>query len=453
MRGQRQGWRFALAAAAAALLTACSPGRDAPYRATPAPQTAAFASAVPAGHTRYQNASLAIAFVGLTHDMEWGGARPHLVRYEAPVRVALEGPGSRQYDPFLARFLGFLREGTGIDIAPAAPPAEANLHVRFVPGRSFARVLPAVSCLVAPGDLAWEAFEAEPERFGGEALAAMRRLEAVTVFLPQTAPPHLVRGCLIEEIAQALGPANDLYSLGPSIFNDDAAHVWPTALDLLMLRVLYAPELETGLGREETAAGARRALDRLNPEGLAPGVAPLRIADERAFLPWRASALGVFSRNAEPGERRARAERALRLAERRAPGGAHHCVALMTLGRVLAASAPGEALAVLDEAETVCARRFGTDDIRLARIRAERAAALFTIGRTGEALAATEPLAAPFEAHAQEERLAGLYALRTALFHAMDRPAKAEAARAEARLWGAYALGEDSEALARWLGR
>ena len=142
----------------------------------------------------------------------------------------------------------------------------------------------------------------------------------MTVYIPNTLEPYLMRLCLIEEIAQALGPANDLYGAGMSIFNDDNVHVWPTALDYLMLRVLYQPEMRTGLSRAETRRRARQVLARLNPAGnTAPALPTLRqkeMSDWGEAVQARATSASEFQRTRR---------RAPGLAERRAPGERRAC--------------------------------------------------------------------------------------------------------------------------------
>ncbi len=46
-----------------------------------------------------------------------------------------------------------------------------------------------------------------------------------------------MRDCLHEELAQALGPLNDLYRLSNSVFNDDNFHSVLTGFDMEMLRL------------------------------------------------------------------------------------------------------------------------------------------------------------------------------------------------------------------------
>ncbi|MDT8344561.1 MAG: DUF2927 domain-containing protein [Thermohalobaculum sp.] len=449
--------RTALALLLAAALSAGCAGfgtRQAPYRTGEKPGFPKLGAALPAGGTAFSDASLAAVFTTLAFDFEWGAARPGLVRLAAPVRVGLEGAGAEQYGAFLAGYLRFLAQGTGIDIAPAGAAADgaaANLHVRLVDGVAFAQVLPGAACVVAPGEVAWSAMRSDPSGYGGDAMAAVRDLAEVTVFIPDDAAPHQIRGCLIEEVAQALGLVNDLYGLGPSIFNDDAAHLWPTALDLMMLRVLYAPELVPGMDRGAAEAAARQALARLNPAGQA---APdLRLVPDAALGDWRALAQKVHRRDAEPATREARARAALDLVSARAPGSPQHCLGLTTLGRALSLTRPAEAAGVLAEARALCARVHGPGDIRLARLGLDQAIAHLRAGDARAALAAAGGVEAALADHAQDEALATLYAVRARAYRALQQGERAFEAQRRAAEWGAYAFGADNAALARALAR
>ncbi|MEM9737414.1 MAG: DUF2927 domain-containing protein, partial [Pseudomonadota bacterium] len=364
----------------------------------------------------------------------------------APVRVAMGGPGSGAYLGFLDRYLTLLRREAGIDIARG--PGAANLHIRFVAGPDFTRRLPRISCVVAPGDLTWAEFRANPDRLGGRSLERAFRISAMTIFLPESAAPYLIRSCLIEEIAQALGPANDLYGLGPSIFNDDAAHIWPTALDLMVLKVLYQPEMRSGLGRRETERRAREILARLNPEGArAPA---LTLPSQRAMGAWRETHAEVFSRATSQNRAPDLARKALEIAAARAPESAYHCHAQRTLGRVLARTRPGEALAVLGEATRLCARVHGRSDIRLSLIALERAVALIRQGSYAAALATLNAHEARLAALGQEERLAALYGLKAQALGGAGLLSEADRARRQAHIWAAYAYGAQSSQATRF---
>ncbi len=423
----------------AGIAVACArmPGLGPSGAGGPRPPEPALYASLPAGHTGYANASLAELFVSLTHETEWGGVRPNLVRLEEPVIVGLEGRGAERYAEFLEAYLAYLRRHTDLEIRTGGPGRA--LHLRLIEGRAFTRLLPTASCVLVPGDIAWDDFAAAPDRRGGLAMVSAVRLAAVTVFIPDTAIPADIRRCILEEVAQALGPVNDLYGLGPSIFNDDFGHLWPTRLDLLMLRVLYDPEMETGLGRTETRRRARRVLDRINPAGLrAP---PLPGPETGAAGPWARLITEAHSTSAGRRAQRRAAEAALEQARIALPETAWHCQSLETLAHLSRIEAPERAVALLVQAEAVCAAVHGADDPRLPRIRLGRAALALAAAEPERALALSDGLEADLAAHGLDEALAAQYALRVRALEALGRDREAAEVRRLAEAWGAYALG------------
>ncbi|MGD1925101.1 MAG: DUF2927 domain-containing protein [Paracoccaceae bacterium] len=425
---------------AALSLTACSAALptspdDVPVPG-PLPPSPILNAAVPAGITRYDNASLADLFVRLAFDLEWGGRRPNLVRYEAPVRVGVSGCCGATYSGFIDRILAVLRNRSNIDIARAQ--SGQNLLINFVPGADFRARVPSELCVVAPGRTGWAQFRESPLRNGTRAFETRREIGAMSVFIPDTAPPYAVRTCLIEEVSQALGLANDLNGLGSSIFNDDGAHIWPTELDHLMLRVLYTPEMRTGLNRRTAHSQAKSILDRINPQGLVapplPNPAPTDAKD------WSDLLRDAVDPRQSQTQRREAADEALAITERRHRGTAPHCRALRVHARLNREDA-GSAYANLNRASRVCRTAHGPTDIRLALVRLEMARAAYRLGRASEAWGLSEDLAPMLAAHGQAERLVALYALQAAALDAIQRPEVARAARLKSAAWAAYALG------------
>jgi hypothetical protein len=60
---------------------------------------------------------------------------------------------------------------------------------------------------------------------------------------------------------------NDLYRLPDSVFNDDNLHAVLTGFDMVMLRATYAPELQSGMTRDQVSQKLPSILARLNPAG------------------------------------------------------------------------------------------------------------------------------------------------------------------------------------------
>ena len=77
--------------------------------------------------------------------------------------------------------------------------------------------------------------------------------------------PDLLRlSCIHEEVAQAMGLANDSPQARPSIFNDDEEFALLTRHDELLLKMLYDPRLKLGM----TPAEARPTVQRIAREYL-----------------------------------------------------------------------------------------------------------------------------------------------------------------------------------------
>jgi hypothetical protein len=430
------------------LAAACAPApEEAPVKPAPAiaekPAFPELGAALPAGHTAYANASLARLFVVLTHEMEGRARRPHLVRYETPVSVGIEGRGGERYGAFLDEALARLRRNSGIAIARG--PGPYNLHIRFIDGKRFNATLPMAFCVIAQGDVTWQAFAADPLGANARQAAKATRIEQTTIFIPDDARPYLTRNCLLEEVSQALGMSNDLFGLGGSSFNDDGAHLWPTKLDYLMLRVLYTPEMTTGLDRRETRDRALDILNRINPAGRA--APPMPMLRQRSLEVWSHLIARVFSRDASDREVREDVGKALQVVEAYAPKSAQHCHTLFTAGRVLSRPEPESALQLLDLALRVCDSAHGASDIRHARIKLQKACALSRLGRYGEAIRATESIWPVLAAHGQDRPLAALYTIQADALAATEpgRP-RAAAAHQLAVAWSAYAMGPGQRA-------
>lgn len=412
------------------------------------PLDAGFAGMVPIGHTRFSNTSLSALFTDLVFDTEWGGTIPKLLRLEAPVSVALVGQGSERYTDFLDALLAQIGREASIAISRGGPPN--GLTVQFVPGTDWGP-LDGNQCVIVFGRPGWQTFLQDRARYSDWRKVSADELAYRTVFIPDSNEPHEIRECLIEEVAQALGPTNDIYGLGPSIFNDDDAHVWPTRLDYLMLRVLYDPEMAPGIGRREARTRAARILDRINPDGRGAPILPAH--RQKDFLSWRKQLHRLYDliNSGKAGSPKAQAivERILREAESRAPNSPYHCEALSVAATLESERPGGAALPAVDRARNICERAHGKSDIRNAALRLSRAIALLSEKRDEATLREIEGLPDLFLAQGQEALLAITHAVRWTALYNLDDP-NAEAARTLAIAWSTYAFGEDNAAVQRW---
>jgi len=255
-------------------------------------------------------------FLELGFMMESGRPIAQFSRFEGPVRVVTEGQGGAVAERDLDRLLARLRTEAGIDIARApgntTAPGENRIVVSFVAQREMRLAVPAAACFVVPNVDGWDDFIANRRSATIDWTRVVER-RLVTLFVPVDSTPQEVRDCLHEELAQALGPLNDLYRLPDSVFNDDNFQTTLTGFDMLILRVWHAPDLRPGMSRGEVAARLPGLFNRLNP----PGRRSSDGAAGETPRVWIAAVESALSGQGSATERRAAAARALALAQER----------------------------------------------------------------------------------------------------------------------------------------
>jgi hypothetical protein len=88
---------------------------------------------------------------------------------------------------------------------------------------------------------------------------------AIVIFFAEETQER-TRQCVIEELTQLLGLANDSDQVNPSIFNDRSPYIDLTKHDRLMVRLLYDKRIMPGMPRAEALKVSRQILRELRPE-------------------------------------------------------------------------------------------------------------------------------------------------------------------------------------------
>lgn len=229
----------------------------------PLPPMKVFATPLPAPTLR-ANGEIAQDFMDLSFQLESGRSLPVFTRFEGPIRVAVAGDADRDLIDDLRRLIVRLRREAGIDIDFGQGPNQ--LTVEAVPSRKIRQYLPQAACFVVPGISTLDEYNGA-RRSGATDWAQLRTRQKIAIFVPSDVSPQESRDCLHEELAQALGPLNDLYRLPDSTFNDDNMNSVLTGFDMLILRATYAPDLQSGMSRDEVQRRLPSILTRLNPAG------------------------------------------------------------------------------------------------------------------------------------------------------------------------------------------
>ena len=427
-----------LAAALVAVLGACA----APER-EPIDSVRFAATKQPTGVAR-PNADLAEDFLELTFALESGERLERLLRYEAPVRVHIASRALEPYRRDVEALLARLRAEAGIDIALTDDPGRAQLRLEGVPQARIARVFPTAACFIVPGERSWRGFL---RRRGDDRLrwSAQDRLRGAAIFLPSDGAPQDVRDCIHEEITQALGPANDLYRLPDSIWNDDNLHGIATAFDMLMLRVLYQPELASGMTRAEVAERLPALFAREHPRG----VGLRRAARHPESRAWASAIEIALSRRASRDERLAAARLAAQIAAEMRPTNHRLAVSLLTLGRLTLRRDQAAAARLFSEAYDQSMRRQGADDLRTAHAAVHVAAVALAAGRFDTVVRLADRHAPAALRGQNAILLAGLMSLKAEALLGLGNQAEARAARLDSLRWARYGFGDGDGALAR----
>ena len=252
------------------VLAACTPTPPVsqPTRAAPMdsslPAMRTFGAPVRMPLTR-SNMSIAQDFLDLAFKMESGRSLPIFTRFEGPITVRVAGHYNDQLVTDLLKLTRRMQTEAGVNIFVNNAP-NAAITVEAVPRSELNRVVPGAACFVVPRVSGWQEFLAM-RRTPAVDWATVTTREKATVFVPSDVSPQETRDCLHEELAQAIGPLNDLYRLSDSIFNDDNMHAVLTSFDMLVLRAFYSPELRSGMSRQQVAEVLPGLLARLNPAG------------------------------------------------------------------------------------------------------------------------------------------------------------------------------------------
>lgn len=390
------------------------------------------------------NLDLGQDFLDLTFALESGETLPSILRYETPVRVSMASPSLAAYRGDLAALLRRIRVEAGVDIAETDDPAEAQIRIEAVPAAEIARVFPTAACFIVPEERSWADFMRDRDKRKVR-WSEQKTLRRAAIFLPPDTTPQDLRDCLNEEVTQALGPANDLYRLPDSIWNDDNFHGMATPFDMLMLRTLYQPEIHSGMSRAEVARVLPKVLDRVNPQGR-DLPSRKRAPESKAFATALETAL---DRDAPRDQRLGSAMLAAQIAAEMRPVDHRLGVALLTLGRLSLRQDPASAAKDFSEAYRLFARQLGTGDVRTAQAGVHLAALALGTGQYDMAIALADKHVPVAERGQNAILIAGLLSIKAEAQSALGEEALARDTRLDSLRWARYGFGDTDGALAR----
>ncbi len=435
----RIGFLLTLAAMTMASCTMTPARDDTPTRAVIAdstlPPMKVFASAHPQTPV-LSNSDIASDFMALHFQLESGRSLDTFTRFEGPISVRVTGAPPASLGPDLSRLLTRLRSEAGIDIRQIGS-GTANITIEAVPRDEIRRALPLAACFVVPNVSSLAEFRRD-RRKPKSNWAQLQSRERLAVFVPNDTSPQEVRDCLHEEVAQALGPLNDLYHLRESVFNDDNVHRVLTGFDMLILRTTYAPELHNGMTRDQVAAQLPRILARNNPAGYGMP----RVGAEPTPRVWINAVQTALGPGAGPKARQAAAHSALATAAQSGWHDHRRAFSHYMVGRMAQSTDPALAEKHYASALHFLDQTPGTD-LHRAYIVTQIAAIDISRGDAGTAIARLNPSIEVAKQAENAALLSTLMLLKAEALELTGDPDHARAVRLDSVGWARYGFGAD----------
>ncbi|NNJ67233.1 MAG: DUF2927 domain-containing protein [Boseongicola sp.] len=401
-----------------------------------------FANATP-GRPTQSNSTLARDFIDLTFTLENGQNLPVFTRFEGPIAVRVLGRAPTSLTRDLDSLIERLRREARIDIQRANANADAQITVQPVTRAQIQRVAPSAACFVRPNVSNWSEYRArrnDPETFWNR----LTERKKMAIFLPIDVSPQEIRDCLHEEIAQSLGPVNDIYRLTQSVFNDDNFHTVLTGFDMLILRATYDTSLRTGMSRAEVTARLPAIFQRINPRGGRASIANIRPVNPA----WQ-EAITIAT---NPGENRGRrltaARRAVVLAGGFGATDTRLAYSHYVLGRLSLARNPDQALGNFLAAGKIYQNRPDTA-IHEAHVAMQIAAFQLSAGRAEVALGLVDRNIDTVTQSEHAALLSLLLLIKAEALAVLDRPSDSATAQNDALAWARYGFGKEADIRAR----
>lgn len=385
---------------------------------------------------RISNRDLALDFIELSFQLESGRDLPILTRFEGPISVTVTGRPPASLGPDLRRLLFRLQNEAGIDIS-YTPSTDANITIEAVSRAEIRKALPKAACFVVPNISTIREYRTA-RRMQKTNWTQLKQREKMAIFLPNDASPQEVRDCLHEELAQAIGPLNDLYRLPDSVFNDDNVHTVLTGYDMLVLRAYYHPALRSGMSRGDVAQRLPHILAQLNPAGEALA-GKFTTRTPRAWSDAVQTALGP---GASPDERRAAVGQALEIATLMGWQDHRAAFAHYAAGRLAQLSDPQTAQAHFQKADAYYARIHGTG-LHRAYVATQLAAHAISQGDGTQAMRLLSPHIPVAQQGENAALLATLLLLQAEALDLTGQYGEARSVRLDSLGWARYGFGPD----------
>tara|TARA_R110002096_G_scaffold120749_4_gene261573 strand:- start:11414 stop:12760 length:1347 start_codon:yes stop_codon:yes gene_type:complete len=401
----------------------------------PPAQMESFTQSTSKRAVRRANADIADEFLDFMFRTENGNALPIFTRFNEPVIISIDPNFSEFVQRELRSLIARIRIEAGIDITTSTQTKMANIYLHAIPLSTLQKRAPGATCFTVPNARSLREFKRN-WRSGQSRWRDVTVRKVASIFIPSDQPPQVQRDCLHEELAQTLGPLNDLYRVPDSVFNDDNVRRVLTPYDMLILRITYAKELQNGMTQTQVATLLPRILKRLNPQGQRIEAKGNTLASEWSQIIGKTYRLGT------PADQRIIwARKAHKLALTKNLGPHRTALSVIAQARVAQNLHPNTRANLYQQAIDLFNDAHGAGNVYSGIATQELAFTLFRLGQVNQAEAFLPQITKTANTLQDGELMFMALHLQAAIATKRGKTAKAKALVAQARGWGLYALG------------
>lgn len=393
-------------------------------------------SGAPAPVSPRSNVEIAQDFLDLAFKLESGQTLPVFTRFEGPVTIRVTGDPPATLQPDLDQVLSRLRSEARINIQQVPSTEPANITIEVVARQQIKSAIPGAACFVVPNADSLASFR-KNRRAPQFAWTKLRTRQTIGIFIPRDESPQEIRDCLNEEVAQALGPVNDLYRLQDSVFNDDNMHTVLTSFDMLVLRAYYDRSLSSGMSRQQVESRLPGILARINPGGQGFGGAPLGNSP-RNWIDTVETALS----NGNTGRGQRAARKAVEIAQENNWRDARLAFSLFIDGRTQIGRDNDLAVQRLLQAEDSY-RRLGRADLQAAHVNLHLAAFSLSVGQNDVVIDRVDHYLQTVANSQNASLYAKMLMLKAEALDRAGKTAEARSVRLDSLGWARYGFGSE----------
>ncbi|WP_070963101.1 DUF2927 domain-containing protein [Vibrio sonorensis] len=206
------------------------------------------------------------AFMEVALKNEYSAGDKPLIKWKSPVRIWVEHkvPDIALHDDLTDAHISHLSQVTGHPIYRVQNREQANVIWVYTRESMWRDDVGSLISKAATKNLHGAICKAG---YRNKMPSGEIHYAAIVIPVDQAREHGKLLACIVEEITQILGLPNDSLKAYPSIFNDETPEDLLSPLDIVLLKLLYHPELKSGMYKGEVSPVLKRLIDKFESDG------------------------------------------------------------------------------------------------------------------------------------------------------------------------------------------